>query len=236
MIQEGKYIGNELELFEHAHNWKLYLKSKIAPYLKGDVLEVGAGIGGTTSVLCDGVQDSWLCLEPDSNLCEKLSKKIKTERLPSICSAQNAYLRDLPTDHLFDAILYIDVIEHIDRDKEEVELAFRHLRANGKLIILVPAFQYLYSPFDKKVGHYRRYSRKRLQSVIPVSAEKLSLDFLDTAGFLASLANKLILKKETPSKKDVLFWDRILIPVSKIADVIAFYSLGKSLLGVWSKK
>ena len=38
------YIGNELELFKNATNWKKYFCSKIAEFIHGDVLEVGAGI------------------------------------------------------------------------------------------------------------------------------------------------------------------------------------------------
>ena len=55
----SEYQGKELELFEYAENWKRYFASHMKPYLKGSVLEVGAGIGGTTKVLCDATQISW---------------------------------------------------------------------------------------------------------------------------------------------------------------------------------
>jgi protein-L-isoaspartate O-methyltransferase len=59
------YVGTELELFCDANNWKAYFRDLLAPYPGGDVLEVGAGVGATTRVLCDGLQTSWLALEPD---------------------------------------------------------------------------------------------------------------------------------------------------------------------------
>ena len=45
------YVGTELELFQDAVRWKAYVRRTLAPYVRGDVLEVGAGIGGTTRSL-----------------------------------------------------------------------------------------------------------------------------------------------------------------------------------------
>src|SRR6187200_2180852 len=67
------YVGQELDLFARAANWKAYFRSVLAPFIRGDVLEVGAGIGQTTRHLCDGRQRSWTCLEPDPALAERLA-------------------------------------------------------------------------------------------------------------------------------------------------------------------
>ena len=45
MNESFTYPGDELVLFQHATNWKKYFSRQIKPYIKGDVLEVGAGIG-----------------------------------------------------------------------------------------------------------------------------------------------------------------------------------------------
>ena len=58
------------------------------------------------------------------------------------------------------------VIEHIKEDNLVVIKALNLLRKNGNLIINVPAFSYLYSKFDKDVGHYRRYSKKDFQKIL----------------------------------------------------------------------
>ena len=54
MTESFKYQGDELELFQHAKNWKKYFSRQIKPFIKGNVLEVGAGIGATTLLLNDG--------------------------------------------------------------------------------------------------------------------------------------------------------------------------------------
>jgi ubiquinone/menaquinone biosynthesis C-methylase UbiE len=62
------YLGSELEVFAHAHNWKQYVRSQIREYLNGSVLEVGAGIGSNTLVHVDGDHTRWVCLDPDPDL------------------------------------------------------------------------------------------------------------------------------------------------------------------------
>jgi hypothetical protein len=52
---------------------------------------------------------------------------------------------------------------------------------------------------------------------------------------MASVANKLFLKQSYPTLKQVLFWDSILVSLSKITDVITLNAVGKSLLGIWKK-
>ena len=51
---EGNYIGGELELFKNATNWKSYVAKKTRPFIKGDVLEVGAGLGANAKYLSPG--------------------------------------------------------------------------------------------------------------------------------------------------------------------------------------
>ena len=60
-----------------------------------------------------------------------------------------------------------------------------------------------------------------------------SLFYLDSIGFFASLANKLILKKELPSIENVRFWDKYLVSLSKISDKLFMKTFGKSLIGVF---
>src|ERR1700712_2847272 len=100
-MAEIPYIGNELDLFEKATAWKNYYGSFLKPYLQGKVLEVGAGIGGTTSTLCDGSQEKWLCLEPDPALYERLENKIKEKKLPRCCYSLKGTTGDLPASEKF---------------------------------------------------------------------------------------------------------------------------------------
>jgi len=234
-MQEINYIGNELELFQHASVWKNYYGDLIRPFLKGRVLEVGAGIGSTTSTLCDGSQKEWLCVEPDPVLFEKLDQKIKSGGLPACCRAMKGTTGDLPAEPVFDAIIYIDVIEHIEKDAAELEQAYKLLQPGGHLVVLVPAHQYLFNEFDRAIGHYRRYDKPMLKAAAPKALKLQKIRYLDSCGLFASLSNKYFLKQQYPTIKQIKFWNSVIVPVSKFTDVVFNYSVGKTLVAIWKK-
>lgn len=229
-----EYLGGELELFRAASRWKNYFASHLRRYLKGHVLEVGAGIGGTARVLCNGLQRSWTMLEPDASLASRLEDEVRRMPLPVPHETRVATTAELGSE-LFDCILYIDVIEHIDADREELSRAATHLAPGGCLAILVPAHQWLYTPFDQAIGHFRRYSRGSLRAIAPSSLVCRKLIYLDSIGLFASLANRLWLKSAAPTRGQIRFWDRVLVRGSQWVDPLLGHSVGKSVLGVWQK-
>jgi hypothetical protein len=235
-MTEIAYVGNELELFEHATAWKAYYGRFLAPFLKGSILEVGAGIGGTTRELCNGTQEKWVCLEPDPVLYAQLHDKMAAGELPACCRSIKGTTTDLNREEKFNAIMYIDVIEHIGKDADELNTAKTLLADGGYLIVLVPAHQFLFNEFDKAIGHYRRYNRKMLKASSPAGLKEIKMIYLDSCGLFASLMNKYFLKQSYPTLKQIRFWNRFIVPASKIADPILNYNAGKTLIGIWQKE
>jgi SAM-dependent methyltransferase len=231
----GSYVGTELELFRHARNWKRYFARQIAPHLGSRVLEVGAGMGGTTAVLCDGTAESWTCLEPDPRLLEEIEARRTAGDLPECCTGLGGTLGSLDPASRYDAILYVDVLEHIEDDRGELRAASGFLAPGGRLIVLSPAHQWLFSPFDESIGHHRRYSRSSLEAVVPRELERVCLRYLDSVGVMASGANRALMKQGMPTPGQLRFWDRVLVPLSRMVDPLTFYRVGKSVLGVWQR-
>ncbi len=229
------YVGTELDLFAAAVHWKSYVRGRVAPYLGRDVLEVGAGHGGTTRVLCDGRAYRWLCLEPDASLADRLRLAISDGELPDCCRMKIGTVADLDDRDRFDTILYMDVLEHIEDDRAEMALAADRLRPGGHLVVLSPAHQWLFTPFDAAIGHHRRYTRRTLRDAAPPDLPLVRLDYLDAAGMLASLGNRLVLQSAMPNPGQIAVWDRFLVPCSRWIDPILGHSLGKSILGIWRK-
>lgn len=230
------YIGSELELFQAATNWKSYFRSRLAPYLGREVLEVGAGLGGTTRLLCRGEQQRWVCLEPDAQLTDRLTEAIEAGDLPSCCEAVTGTLEQVRPFPSFDTLLYIDVLEHIEDDREEVVRAAERLHPGGHLIVLAPAHGWLYTAFDRCIGHYRRYTRKSLASLTPADLTLVKLAYLDSVGLAASLGNRLVLHSSMPNRRQIRVWDKLMVPLSRVIDPILGYRVGKSVLGIWRKK
>lgn len=234
-MTDYSYVGSELELFRHASNWKTYYASVIQRYLGDEVLEVGAGIGSTTKILCQGKQRRWVCLEPDPILANHLNYSITSDRFLKCCEFRIGKLTDLSVYEKFNTIIYIDVLEHIKDDKIELKLAAAHLKKGGTLIVLAPAHQWLFTPFDRAIGHYRRYNKNTLSAIIPENLECIKMMYLDSIGLIASLGNRLILKSKMPTRKQIELWDKNMIFLSKKIDPLLKYSLGKSIVGIWEK-
>lgn len=230
-----EYTGNELELFSKAFTWKRYVRSKLIPFIRGDVLEVGAGIGETSRYLCDVPHRSWLCLEPDPRLANQLSATLEKVCVSPRPSVEIGTIDDLPRDVRFDTVLYIDVLEHIERDAKELERASERLVPGGRLVVLSPAFEILMSEFDRSLGHWRRYTRASLAAAFPKSLRRLRLDYLDSMGFLASLANRFVLRQRLPSSRQIALWDRVLVPVSRVTDAVLSGFFGRSVLAVYER-
>ena len=137
-MPEQSYAGRELDIFAHAQRWKRYWSAQLRPYIAGDVLEVGAGIGANTGLFRAFTKGRWLCLEPDPQLAAQIRGQ----------EVQVGTLRDVAAQR-FDTILYIDVLEHIEDDAGELQQAAELLRPGGRIVVLAPAHQSLFSP-DRK--------------------------------------------------------------------------------------
>jgi SAM-dependent methyltransferase len=235
MTTDYEYVGHELDLFAKASNWKAYLNRQVSPYIGRHVLEIGAGLGGTTLHLCTGAHDRWLCLEPDRELARRLEAAIKAGELPPCCQVELGTVHDQPAEPAFDTLLYIDVLEHIEDDARELARAARLLRPGGHVVVLSPAHQSLYTPFDAAIGHYRRYSKKALSALTPSGLQLVRLRYLDAVGMVASLGNRLILNQSMPTARQIALWDGIMVRISRLIDPVTAYSLGKSVLAVWKK-
>ena len=228
------YPGQELGLFADALNWKRYWASKVTPFLGPHVAEIGAGIGANAAML-SWHAIRWTCIEPDSNQAGQIAARRARGDLPPSCEVVTGSLSDLDDTARFDTVLYLDVLEHIADDRAEVAMAARHLRPGGHLVVLGPAHPWLFSSFDAAIGHHRRYTRRSLAKLAPPGLEPVVSAYLDMAGILASLANRLLLRNANPTPAQIGLWDRHLVPISTRLDKITGFRLGKSILAIWRK-
>jgi SAM-dependent methyltransferase len=232
---ETAYIGGELNLFSLATNWKCYVKAAIKEYLVGDVLEIGAGIGSTTVAMHDGIAHRWICLEPDLGNATRLKSSVVERSEYKETQVIAGSLDALAKRSSFDCVLYMDVLEHIHDDRDQVLTAAQLVRPGGHIIILSPAHEWLFSEFDKSIGHLRRYNKQLLRSLMPSGWIQVKLAYLDSIGALLSFGNALGLRQAMPSPWQIAIWDRFCIPISRIMDSVLREKCGKSILAVWRK-
>ena len=224
------YDGFELEFFDKSKNFRNYQLKLIKKYIKGYIAEVGPGNGVNASSYIKYPKKIDL-YEPTKKLYLEIKKKFKKNK-----KVANYNKKFLLQKEKYDSILYLDVLEHIKKDKEEILKAFKSIKKNGYLIINVPAFSYLYSKFDKDVGHHKRYQKKDIRIIFKnLKYKKLDLRYYDSIGYILSLFSKLTFSNyKNKFNQKIKIWDS-LIPLSKIIDFLTFNLFGKSLLIVIKK-
>jgi len=223
-----KYNGFELDIFDAAKKFRKYQIHLLKRYIKDPFLEVGPGKGGLVN-LYEKFTNNITLIEPDNKLFhllkKRFSKKNITIKSHTISKEKSKYK----------TIIYFDVLEHIEDDLNEVKLASARLKKNGRLIFNVPAHQLFYNKFDKSVGHFKRYNKKDfviIEKNTDLKIEKLI--YYDSIGLLFLILNKLFKLRDGNLKNKIYLWN-MLMPLSRIIDILTYNKLGKSLFCVFKK-
>ena len=224
------YTGKELEIFDTAKVFQKYIYFLIKKYFKNQIFEVGAGIGSFTRNYNTSYKEIYLS-DLDKNNYLVLKKKFSKKKNIKI---KNQKINQIKKK--FNTIIYLNVLEHIKKDKKEINLAISKLNSGGHLIILVPAHQKLYSKFDKAIGHCKRYNINFFKNNKFKNAKVVKLIYLDMVGYFLYFCNKIFFKEEIyPSKVKVFLWDKFFSPITIVLDFITNYKYGKNVLCVYKK-
>jgi SAM-dependent methyltransferase len=223
-------MGFEFEPLQHASNYRKALIEEFGPYLKGRVIEVGAGIGQVTELIakCDGVREV-LAVEPESQFCRELAHRLPTQTV--ICGTVEL----LPPETSGEAIVCVNVLEHIPDDEDELG-RYRRLLAKekGTLCLFVPARSEIYSPIDRDFGHYRRYNKPELRWKLESAGfEIIRTSYYNSLGYFVWWLNFCILQKREFQPGPVKFYDRIVFPmVHWVESRICRPPFGQSLISI----
>ena len=226
-----KYLNEVLEYFDISDKYRSYQIDLFKKYVGKEILEVGSGRGKIIEILSREHDKKFTLLELDENFFDFLKKNFNSKNI-KILKEKSENL----DGNKYDTIFYLDVIEHIEKDVDELNIAYNLLKKNGHLIIIVPAFQILYSQFDLNVGHFRRYRKKFF---INYSKQKnleiKKLAYFDILGFFIIFFSKILnLANSKNTSLGIKIWN-FLIPLSKLIDKITLHSLGKSIVCIYKK-
>jgi SAM-dependent methyltransferase len=228
-----------LQSISKANAFNKWMYKTIRPFLKGRVLELGSGIGNISNYILNDFTEVTLS-DYNFEYCSILEKKYSTNtNLKSILSID---LEDPDfkrnNEHIkstFDCIILLNVIEHLFNDQLSVEYCHFLLKEKGNLIILAPAHQFLYSKFDKEIGHHRRYTKRSLSDIVYKDFKVIHnqyFNFLGMAGWL--LFNKFLGRKSLSENSMTIF--DMLVPIAKVLDKLLNNKLGISSIVVGERK
>jgi 2-polyprenyl-3-methyl-5-hydroxy-6-metoxy-1,4-benzoquinol methylase len=227
-----------LRVLSAADSFNKWMYSAIVPYASGNILEIGSGLGniskffiqnGATITLSD-IDSLYIHhlkkeFQSFSNVKDFLSIDLQKENFSTAYNDLNGK---------FDTVFYLNVLEHLKDDSYAIQNCRYLLKENGTLIILVPAYSFLYSEMDKQLNHYRRYTLATLRKKI--SAENFTIVksfYFNFMGIPAWMYGKIRRFKVLP--KDEMNLYNKLTPVGKLLDKIVFHRAGLSAIVVANK-
>lgn len=228
-----------LQVIKDMDNLNLWLYNTILPFCDGKILEIGSVIGNISSHFLNSGSPIML-----SDIRESYCDHLKSEfhKYPNLLGVQKIDLIDSNFSQRFstlldsfDTVFALNVVEHIKEDKIAVANAYKLLHKGGHLIILVPAYEWLYNEFDKNLQHYRRYTQKNLKKLL--ESENLTVihkqyfNFIGIFGWL--IFGGMMKQAIIPSTPSQLY--NAIVPISKWIDKLLFNTVGLSVICVGKK-
>jgi 2-polyprenyl-3-methyl-5-hydroxy-6-metoxy-1,4-benzoquinol methylase len=220
-----------LESMSQAIWYNQWTLAQFKKFLKGDILEVGCGIGSLTKTLLN-FGKIW-SIDINETYINRAKKWVGARAKIGYGDIEKgAYF--FGKKH-FDSIVCINVLEHIKDDNKSLSNMHNLLKPGGYLILLVPAHPNLYGSIDKAIGHYRRYQKEKIVRLF----EKNNFEtiFLKKVNFLGALgwwfSGKILGNKKVDEEKLKIFnfFAPFALPIEEIIEP----PIGTSLLVVARK-
>ncbi len=239
MNKTVEYIGKDLEAMTFAINYHNWILEEFRPFMGNNVVEVGAGTGSFSKLLLQEKLDNLFLIEPsemfdhlEKNLVDlKINTKIHFHKaiFSQVCSK-------LDKEKILDSIIYVNVLEHIEDDVNELSLIYDTLPKGGRCFIFVPALMSLYGEFDRKIGHFRRYSKAEIEEKSKkVGFKVLKSKYFDLAGIIPWYIKYKLIKSDSLDSKSVNNYDRFIIPLFSRIEKLFRIPIGKNVLLILEK-
>ncbi|MEP7146053.1 MAG: class I SAM-dependent methyltransferase [bacterium] len=201
------------EQMQKATNYNQWTYELFEKYIKGDVLEVGCGVGSFTKLITEQSNfDSLYCIDISKPAIDLMKNKNSGPKIRIECID----LMDI--EGKFDLIICMNVMEHVEDDKSFFKKSLSLLKPGGVLFLLVPSHKFLYSNFDVAAGHFKRYTKDIMNSLeIPANVKLVSQYYFNLIGALGYWVVYKALKSNNinDTEGEIGLFDKYIVPVSK---------------------
>jgi 2-polyprenyl-3-methyl-5-hydroxy-6-metoxy-1,4-benzoquinol methylase len=240
MTEKIEYVGKDLEAMSFAVNYHKWILDEFRPFLGKRVVEVGAGTGSFSELLLQENIDSFSLVEP-SEMFESLTTNVSQIKNGAPVDFYNSIFSEAAAEicekQKPDSIIYVNVLEHIENDAAELKHIYRTLDKGGRCFIFVPALMWLYGEFDRKIGHFRRYTKSEVEEKCQSAGFKvLKSKYFDFGGIAPWFVKYKVLKSDSLDSGAVTLYDKIAVPFVKGMENFVNVPLGKNVLLVAEKQ
>lgn len=226
-------VGEEtLERVGKLNRFNSWMFDVLKPHMGREILEVGCGVGNLTEQMlpyCDRL----VGVDVEPHYIQTVQERFGDR--PGF----SAHLLDLsseipttPQPGTFDTVVCLNVLEHIEDHVTTLRNMKAMLRPGGRLILLVPAFSWLYGTLDEALHHYRRYNPRELRSLLyEMDYEVERLFFLNLFGIFGWYLNGRVLKRTLLPEGQLALYDK-LVPAFRAVETTTGYRMGQSVIAI----
>lgn len=209
--------------------YRRYQYDLIAPHCGRSVAEVGAGLGEFAAQFTGLDRHVLTDVDPDA---VAMMKKVFAERDEvEVCELD---LEANPRlDRPVESVIAINVVEHFEDDAGALAALARLVVPGGTVIVWVPGYQALYSEFDRRVGHFRRYTPGTVRDA--AGRAGLRVELARPVNLLGGIAWWAAVRKggTVRNKQSLVTWyDRLVVPATRVFDRLLPVPFGQSILCV----
>lgn len=193
------------------------------------VLEIGSGIGNLSAFLLD--RERLVLTDTREEYLQRLRQRFGAHANVSVA---RVFLPDdlaALENQRFDAIICLNVLEHIEDDHGSLTALRRLLAPGGRLVLLVPALPALYGEMDRALGHYRRYTRAELRDRFRQAGLAVAhMEYFNLAGIPGWWWAGRVLRRRTIPSGPLKLYD-LLVPLFRLERFLP-WRLGQSLIAI----
>ncbi|HLM98992.1 MAG TPA: class I SAM-dependent methyltransferase [Bryobacteraceae bacterium] len=231
----SRYILEDQERMARARNYFAWQRQLVTRELGRRVVEVGCGLGNFTEMLLD--RELVIAVDAEPGCTARLKQRYpdRNNLLVFTCDAGSPAFTHLAAFQP-DSCVCLNVLEHIRDDAGALRSMASLLTPGGVIVLLVPAFQALYGPIDRNLGHRRRYSRRSLVQMAETAGLRVrKAHYMNFLGFFGWWTNAHLLRREAQSEGQIGIFDRYLVPILSRLEDWARPPFGQSLFVVLEK-
>ncbi|MBP7509222.1 MAG: class I SAM-dependent methyltransferase [Prolixibacteraceae bacterium] len=150
--------------FNHRNNIIVAIADRF--FNEKSIVDIGGGNGYVSKALFNNGFKTCIVEPGESGII-----KARENGLSNLINSTFDELK-LPENSLTNAGLF-DVLEHIENDEDFIKELYKNIKKDGKVLIAVPAYNFLWSKADVEAGHFRRYNLKSISRLLEKSGFKI---------------------------------------------------------------
>ena len=202
-------LASTLDSLDEAVNYMRWIVDLARPYLADPILEVGAGHGTFTAAFAEIAAVH--AVEPGEYASAILRKRFVGDERVRVTAGM---VSDVEPGRVYSSAVMINVLEHIEDDVGALREIGARMHPGALIAIWVPAFQLLFSEFDRKLGHHRRYRKETLRAAVEAAGFHCEdLRYVNAPGYFSWFFITRLLGKAPTAGPLVRVFDRFFVPV-----------------------